>query len=53
MADPQEVLFDFLPTHSKHICKAAQGRTTSQSFAKELVLPPTGLYDFEDRFRVG
>jgi len=45
-------LFDFLPTHSKHICKAAQSRPADQSFAKELAPPPAD-YDFEGRFRVG
>ncbi len=36
-ASPTEV-FCFLPTHGKHICKAAQSRPASQSFAKELPL---------------
>ncbi|MEX2588866.1 MAG: hypothetical protein WD334_01595 [Chitinophagales bacterium] len=45
-------LFDFLPTHGKHIYKAPQGRPASQSFAKELALQPAD-YDFDDLFRVG
>jgi len=40
-------LFDFLPSLSKHIEAALRDSH------KELAPPPAGLYDFDDRFRVG
>lgn len=39
MPTRRRFLFDFLPVHSKHICKAAQGRPANQSLAKELAFP--------------